>query len=289
MTRGAVALAAALTTVGTAACSASSSSPSSSYSSYSSKAAASGLPAVPGMTAEAVRLRTDEAVGGQFQVRITDSGDQPFTVTSVALDSPGFTPLGPKPIIAEYAPGQIIDLPTTYGSPVCGADVQPAGARITVVRPGRSAVEEVVPLAGEVLALIHSEECAVLAVGEVVGITVTGLHEAGNDLLGEVELSRRAGDQPVTVARLGRSVLLAASAPGLPRQLAGGERRLSVPVSFTPASCDPHVLAETKKPYVFPLVVQVGDGAEVPVDLPLDQAAKDQLAALVDRVCRAPG
>src|SRR6185295_3538823 len=118
---------------------------------------------------------------------------------------------------------------TPYGVPVCDQDVQPAGARITVVRPGRPAEELVVPLAGDVLALIHSEECAVLAVSDVVSIVVTGLHEEGDDMVGQVELRRRSGDQRVTVERLGRSVLLEASAPELPLELAGDERELTVP------------------------------------------------------------
>jgi hypothetical protein len=286
MRRTAIMLAAALTAACGGTSGAGDSAPSSSTAASSS--AGPTLPPVPGMSAEAVRLRTDEAIGGQFQVRITDTGDQPFTVTSVALDSPGFTPLRARPVTAEYAPGAVIDLPTPYGTPVCDADLRPAAARITVVRPGSPAEEVRVPLAGDVLALIHDEECAVLAVHEVVDIAVTGLHEEDDALVGAVELTRRSGDEPVTARRLGRSVLLEANAPDLPVELGGDDDTAAVPVSFTPASCDPHVLAETKKPYVFPLVVQVGKGDEVPVDLPLDQAAKDQLAALVDRVCTPP-
>lgn len=45
------------------------------------------------------------------------------------------------------------------------------------------------------------------------------------------------------------------------------------------------MLSETKQPYAFPLVVQVGEGEPVAVDLPLDQVALDRLAALVQRVC----
>ncbi len=48
------------------------------------------------------------------------------------------------------------------------------------------------------------------------------------------------------------------------------------------------MLSETKKPYVFPLHVAVGDGKAVSLDLPLGSAARDGLAALVQRVC-APG
>src|SRR6476469_6315780 len=80
----------------------------------SSSAHAASVPAVPGIAAEAVRLRTDEAVGGQVQVRITDTGDAPFTVTSVALDSAGFAALPATKVTAEYAPGRVIDLPTPF-------------------------------------------------------------------------------------------------------------------------------------------------------------------------------
>src|SRR5688572_15207983 len=68
------------------------------------------VPAVPGMAAEIVRLRTDEAVGGQVQVRLTDTGDTPFAVTTVALRSPGFVSEPPTAVTAEYAPGRVIDL-----------------------------------------------------------------------------------------------------------------------------------------------------------------------------------
>jgi hypothetical protein len=288
MRRTAVVLA-ALLTAGCAAGAGDRAAPSSTEPAAPPTSAGPTLPPVPGMTAEAVRQRTDEAIGGQFQVRITDTGDEPFTVTSVALDSPGFEPIAPRQLTAEYAPGRVIDLPTKYGSPVCDSGVQPAGARITVVRSGRPAEAVVVPLGGDVLALIHDEECAVRAVEQVVDIGVEGLHEVGDDLVGEVVLTRRSGDEPVAVERLSRSVLLEASAPDLPVELTGDDDELSVPVSFSLASCDPHVLAETKKPYVFPLVVRVGDGDDVPVDLPLDQTRKDRMAALVDRVCELPG
>ena len=48
------------------------------------------------------------------------------------------------------------------------------------------------------------------------------------------------------------------------------------------------MLSETKKPFVFPLSVTVGEDDEVPVDLPLDQSLRDQLTALVQRVCVPP-
>src|SRR5687767_2853047 len=63
------------------------------------------VPAVPGIEAEAVRQRTDEALGDQVQVRITNTGEDPYTVTSVALDSPGFAPVPPREASTEFPPG----------------------------------------------------------------------------------------------------------------------------------------------------------------------------------------
>ena len=93
------------------------------------------------------------------------------------------------------------------------------------------------------------------------------------------------GSQAVTVTRLARSVVLEPTVADLPLRLAGNAESTSTAISFTPASCDAHVLAETKQPYVFVLGVTVDDGDPVPVDLPLDQEDKDALAAMVQRVC----
>ncbi|TQN41132.1 hypothetical protein FHU33_0490 [Blastococcus colisei] len=248
-------------------------------------AAAPSAEPVPGLQAEAVRLRTDEAVGGRFQVRVTNTGDEAFTVTAVALDSPGFTALPAATRTTEFAPGRVIDLPTAYGEPVCDAGPVPAAAQLSVARPGGVTESVRVPLAAEALVLIHEEECAVRAVEKVVHVAVTGLVDDGDALSGSLTLTRQAGNEPVVATTLYRSVLVDVAAEGLPLELAGDERSGTTAVSFTPATCDPHVLSETKKPYVFPLTVQVGDDDPVPVDLPLDEAARDQLAALVQRVC----
>jgi hypothetical protein len=252
------------------------------------QSSAAAVPAVTGIEAEAVLLRTDEAVGGQFQVRVTDTGDEPFSVTAVGLDSPGFAPLPASAVTADFVPGRVIDLPTPYGAPECGTAPTPALATLTVVRPGGVPESVSVPLSGDVLERIHDEECAVLAVRSVVDIGLTGLAADGDALTGTLTLTRRSGDERVVASRLSRSVLVEPTAEELPLVLPRNERSASTPVSFSPATCDPHVLAETKKPYVFPLAVEVGDDEAVAVDLPLDASARDLLAALVQRVCAPP-
>ena len=268
-----------------AACAGPAAGPSSKASSSSAEPPAT-VPAVPGIEAEIVRLRTDEAIGGQVQVRLTDTGDTPFTVTAVAIESAGFTPLPRTKVTAEFEHGAIIDLPTPYGRPVCHAAAEPAAARLTVVRPG-GAVEQVrVPLAAEILGRIHREECAVRGVLDVVGIELTGLRLDKDSVRGAISLTRHRGSDRVAVTRLEGSVLLDATAAGLPRTMAGSAPGASIPVAFAMASCAPHVLAETKQPYLFPLAVTVGTGSEVSVHLPVDAATKALFVRLVHRVCR---
>ena len=242
--------------------------------------------ALPGIEAEAVRLRTDEAVVGRVQVRIMNTGRTPFTVTAVAIDSPGSAPVPPTSVSATYAPGQTTDLPTPVGPAVCGADPEPAVARLTVVRPDGAVEDLRVPLTGDALARVHREECAVAAVGELVDIALADLAPEGDRLSGAVVLTRRADEEPVEVTALARSVLVEpVLADELPVVLAPGRAELRLPVAFELATCDPHVLAETKKPFVFPLTVVVGEDEPVPVDLPVDDAQRAMLQRLVDRVC----
>ncbi|MGY1651188.1 hypothetical protein [Geodermatophilus sp. SYSU D01119] len=274
----------------TASSSAPSSAPSPSLSSAvpSSPAAPSSGPAVPpvdGIEAEAVELRTDAAVGGQVQVRVTDTGAGPFTVTAVAIDSPGFAPLPDRPVEAAFVPGRVIDLPAPYGDAVCTAAVEPAAARLAAVRPdGRSEVLRV-PLAAADLVRIHADTCAAQAALAVAGLTVTGLTLDGDAVTGALALTRGGDDErAVTLTRLDGNVLYDVAAD-LPATLGEGVDEREVGLEFTTARCDPHALAEVKQPYLFVLGVQVDGEDEVTVDLPLDQAQRDVLFALTESAC----
>ncbi|TYP87865.1 hypothetical protein [Blastococcus xanthinilyticus] len=246
------------------------------------------VPEVPGIAAEDVRLRTDEAEGGRIQVRVTATRADPFTVTAVALDAPGFEPLPPAPVTAAFDRGRVIDLPTPYGAVICPAGPGTPSARLSLVRSGGREEEVRAPLPGGTLARVHGEECAALAVAEAVDVTVTvgGPEEAA--LPGRLGLTRRSGSERVVVERLGGSVLLDVTAE-LPLELAPADAAAGTAVVFALATCAPHVLAETKQPFVFPLAVRLGDAAPVVVDLPVDDALRAELSGLVDRVCAGAG
>ena len=244
-------------------------------------AVAPSLPAVDELSGEVVRLRTDEAVGGQVQVRLTAA--EPLTVTAVALQSPAFAAQPATVEDTQYRAGQTIDLPVPFGAVDCGQPVEPVAARVTVTHGGQSE-DLVVPLAGDALATVAGEECAVAEFATAVTLEVRGLTDGPDDVTGDVVLTRVAGhDEDVEVTALGRSVLLEPATPtDLPVTL--GDRELVLPLRITLATCEPHVLAEAKKPFVFPLRVRVGETEAVP-DLPLTDAQRARLQALVDRVC----
>lgn len=252
----------------------------------STASAAPVLPPVPGIEAEVVRHRTDVPVPGRVHVRVTAGGDRRFTVTAVAIDSPGFAPLPPTPLTAAFEPGRTIDLRTAYGEPDCAAQPGPVAARLTVARPDGAVEELRVPLAGDDLDTVHRQECAVARVLSVAGIGLAGLAAEGDSVTGTVVLTRIGGDdRSVTVVDARRSVVLDLAVEGLPLQLRSGDRRATAEVAFTAASCEPHVLAETKQPFVFPLSVAVGDTDPVPVPLPVDGAQQAVLRDLLDRAC----
>ena len=245
------------------------------------------LPEVPGLAGESVRLRSDVPLGDVFQVRLTNTGTAPFTVTSVQLDSPGFAGLPARTLSVRFAPGRTFDLPTRFGAVVCAVTPDPVAARVTVSRDGGPGEEVLVPLAGPVLTEVHARQCEVEAVTAAAPVTVVGLAAAGDAVTGEVVLTREAGDEPVVVSELQRSVVLEpVLSASLPATLDAGVTELRLPVTFRPATCEPHRLAETKQPFVLPLLVAVGEGAPVPVPLPLDDAQRRLLQDLLTRVCQ---
>ena len=109
----------------------------------------------------------------------------------------------------------------------------------------------------------------------------------GDAATGDIALRRRPGNQDVTVVRLLGSVLMDATATGLPRTLDGHGKALSVPVSFTLASCDPHVLAETKQPYLFPLFLRFDGGPPQYILVSTSDGDHQQLQAMLRDACAA--
>ncbi len=251
---------------------------------------------VEGMTAWAYRTRVDDAEGGRFQIKLTNTGDEEFTVVSTGLDSPGFQPVPPSPRKTEFRPGARIDMPTPYGSVRCGSEdvAEPAYAALDIVRPdgGQERVRVPLPSDHSVLTRIHDEECQVLELAAAVTVELVDLHTVGSGAdqvaQGSLRLTRRESDSAIAVTDLRGNVLYdVVPQPGtsLPVTLADDQTAVALPLEVSPATCAAHVIAETKKPFVFPLWVTVGSAEPVFTEIPVSAAQRDLLYASLTVAC----
>ncbi len=251
----------------------------------STASAATASSPVPGIEAEVVRHRTDVPVAGRVHVRVTATGDQPFTVTAVAIDSPDFAPLPPTVLTAAFEPGRTIDLRTAFGAPDCSAQRGPVAARLTVARPDGAVEELRVPLGGDDLETVHRQECAVAGVLAVAGIaspawprrgtrspapsSSPGLGTTTSPYRGRRSAQRRPGPR-----RGG------AAAPARARGAAGDGGR-GVHRGVLRAARAGRDQAAVR----LPVSVAVGDADPVPVPLPVDAAQQAVLQDLLNRAC----
>lgn len=254
-------------------------------------------PAVPGMQATAVRLRTDAAIGGQFQTRITNTGSDPFTVLGVSLDSPGFErlPFAGRP--ATYQPGQTIDLPTQYGPAVCGGGigVDPVFTALQIQRADGTTEELRVPLEApdDIVDRIHHEQCHALRLAAAVDVQLgeftTGEVDGRTVVQSTITLTRGDNTEDISIFELRGSVVFDVSLAeeGDPPTMPADEEELVVPiiVRHTARGCDAHVLGETKQPFLFPYFLTFDGGDPQYGVLEVSQEQRDALWAYIQAVC----
>lgn len=216
-------------------------------------------PAVPDITALAYRARIDFATTGRFQVRVQNTGSQPFTVLGVALDSPGFDMLPATPLETVFDPGAVIDLRTPYGAVICeaGLAAEPAYAILDLRRTGgaEERVRAPMPSQNEAVSAMHDEDCAAQAIATAVTVTLAGLVvmqvDGAPTVTGTLQLRRSASGESIAIVDLLGSVVLqvrTAASTKLPVEMAADTATLTVPIQIRQATCDPHYLADVKTP-----------------------------------------
>lgn len=178
------------------------------------------------LSAVAFRLREDEAVGGRFQVKVTNAGDRPVHVTAVGLESPVLAAEPATPRDTVLRPGGRGDLPVRHG-PAVGEPAADATDVAAMPSPQQGGRERQVRLplgttkaSRAVLARIHDESCtaqriaAVVAATLVVGEPVAA--DVGLVLPASVVLERAgavAEAPAVTATAVGGSALYGLAAP----------------------------------------------------------------------------
>lgn len=264
--------------------------------------AGGGADQLSGVRASVVQQRIDE---GTRHIGIEVSVD-PHTslhVVGVQLKSAGFEAIPITDKDTTFAPGQVIDLTTDYGRPLCDG-VDPTDGLSAVLSiddaTGDSRTYEI-PVTGSGIGLIrrlHEAECARLALREAAPITYTTFHRARVDdeevLVGALRLERPAAGgsgAAVGVDALLGSVLfdfraLADVRPGLVARLDAGQQVLRVPVRIgSSGRCDQHARSQSTQTFLFSAYVRVGSTAEHREILVPPPTLQRQALALLDDVC----
>lgn len=249
------------------------------------------------MQATAVRLRTDAAVGGQFQTRITNTSSEPFSVLRVSLDSPAFErlPFAGRP--ALYQPGATIDLPTSYGPARCeaGVGVDPVVTVIEVQRPDGQTEELRVPLAApdDIVDRIHHEECHAIRLAAEVAVSLddfsTGEVDGQTVVQATLTLNRRASTEEIAIFEVRGSVVFDVSLTDdtEPPTMPADEDQLVAPVTLahTARGCEAHVLGESKQPFLFPFFLTFAGGAPQYGVLDVSPEQREALWSYIRTVC----
>jgi hypothetical protein len=212
-------------------------------------------------------------------------GDEPVVVRQVQLTSDQFATLPITDREATLQPnGRRFVLPLPYGEVRC--DVAPADTFevLVVVGDGEAlrldATEEYAGAVGR----LHARECAAADVRERADISFGDeWTQDGSSTSGELRMAQRhTGEAVVMDDAVGNvifTLVLEEAHPVL--GVTDEEPMATVPVTIRADRCDPHAVAEFKRPYVFLSWVAVGDGEPVPVELLLTGGARQALVDLI--------
>lgn len=209
----------------------------------------------------------------------------------VQLVSDSFRVLPPEKSNALLRRTKRTDLPLKYGEARCAPGDRQRVSPATVVarlRVGEQPTRRVafpIPHPDPLLTRLLRDECQAGSLRErAVPAFAPRWRERGGRLRGTLVLTRRSGQDAITVRAVEGTTHYQVASQA--RTLGPAERRLAIPVTVTPARCDPHAFAEAKKAFLFPVRMALNGEREsrVIVVVP-DQAAQATMLEYAVRSC----
>lgn len=201
-----------------------------------------------------------------LEVILRNDGARSVEIVSFQLRGGAFTQQPPTPRVTVLEPGQRRDVPLPYGAVRCGgpAPEQPSVVARTRAASGVGDVTLRLP-ADEVLADLRADECAQRAVLRGVAVGFGPSWQPTRDpttARGVLVLRRQASHDVITVDGPNDNVIFSVTAiegGGTPRErLPAAAQTATVPIEIRASRCDPHALADIKKPFHFSLWVSLG-------------------------------
>ncbi|MCR6712255.1 MAG: hypothetical protein NVV57_05975 [Demequina sp.] len=239
-------------------------------------AAASGRVTVPDAVVEFPRTLQ---AARMVEALVTTNGDAGALVTSARLDSPLFADSPARDGEIRLFPDWTNHVRMFLGTAVCPAPAGPSHAVLTMTVDGRETTETLT-VTDTALREINADECAQKAILDVAAPSF-GVIETHTDaeLLTSIVLTRGGSrpEEPVTLTSMTGNIVFIVSLADEPRTLFTGQAGVQVPAVIKVGRCDPHVFADGKKNFVFPLYLAIGDDEPAYLEI---QPYPDMKAAL---------
>jgi hypothetical protein len=224
-------------------------------------------------------------------VLVRNDGEAPVHVRQVELLSESFAPTGPVTKDVVIAAGSAKSLSLLYGEGRCDGALTPpvaaARAALVVEVDGQSVpVELPIPNAADLAPRLHAD-CAAQVVAAAASFRLQGWVPGPDGVLqATLQVTRVAGDEPITVYELSGSVLYRLTpVAGLPAQLAPGSELFEIPILASAARCDAHAMADVKFPYLFRAFVTIGDSPRLPASIDTDPIGQAELPRMWHALC----
>jgi hypothetical protein len=259
---------------------------------------------VPGLTATLEQHREDE-IADFMSVQTTNRSTSTVRFRDLRLRWSGLTHNEPYVRSTQISPGVTFDLRVRQGDAVCGDPPRPDGTPPgdAAVAVGDASIDGAAPV---VVAIPIHDERAILP--KVYRRSCQDQHlEWAADLrfgdhwtpstaapgkpavLGTIELRRRRSDETLTITRIDGSVLLRISAvkPSDPIvTLSPGQVAATIPIVIEQSgNCDAHALAESKKTFIIPIGLAVGDDEPTADVITFDTPTEQLLNRMINESC----
>lgn len=245
-------------------------------------------PVVPSSDVQVVATQTrfDQVEDHLFEITITNVGRDPFTVTSVRLDSPGFDAADASLREEPFPPHVTYDMPAHFGAARCGVALEPAVAVVQLHRDAgpTATVRLVLTSPDGLLRRLQQQDCATQDLARQVQVTLADVRQDGLALRAAVRVERRGSRATITATELRDSKLFAFTVT-LPARLDPSSQVLDIPAVIRPAACYAHLLGDVKQPYLFPLFLGFDDGAPQYVEVSTTDDQRDQFQTMLRAAC----
>lgn len=247
----------------------------------------------PQVSVDVLQTRSDQG-DDILTLMVTNTGEQPFTVTDLEVES-GFFAVAPHWTGTTIVPpGLAKALRVPLPEPACTATAFDATARLSA-QAGTSTFDISLPATDSLDAMqrINASRCELARIDAIAGIRFADVVQTevvdGHPIaLLELDITPRQGVGSFTIDTVGSTLLLFQS-PDLTRALgvtvSAADAPSALVLRYVPGRCDPHAVAEDKLGTRLPFAVSVAGEAPVNVAIGASPELKARIFSYIGDYC----